>query len=71
MEDDVNNELNEFSNYNKAIFEFEDFIEKLNDDKNIESNKKRNGYLIELKEFEELKHNLNHKKLKKKELNKD
>jgi len=71
MEDDVNNELNEFFNYNKAIFEFEDFIEKFNDDKNIESNKKRNGYLIELKEFEELKNNLNHKKLKKKELKKD
>ena len=61
---------NEFLNYNKAIFEFEDFLEKLNDDKNIELNKKRIGYLIELIEFEELQNNFNHKKLKKKELKK-
>ena len=66
MEDEPKNEVNEFLNYNKAIFEYEDFIEKCNDDKYNESNKKRNGYLIELNKFEELKNNLNHKKLKKK-----
>ena len=71
MEDEPNNEVNEFLNYNNAIFEYEDIIEKFNDDKNIQSNKKKNGYLIEFKEFEELKNNLNHKKLKKKDLKKD
>ena len=70
MEDDIKNELNEFLSYNKAIFSYEDDIEEFNkdDDKNIDSNKKRNGYLIEWKVFEELKNNLNHKKLKKKDI---
>ena len=69
MEDDEKNELIEFSNYNKAIFEYEDIIEKFNkfDDKNSESFKKRNGYLIESKEYEKLKNNLNCKDIKEKD----
>ena len=72
MEDDAKNELNEFVNYNKAIFEYEDTIEKFNkiDDKNSDSNKKRSGYLVDWKEFEELKNNLNHKKIKEKDIKK-
>ena len=69
MEDDSKNELIEFLNYNKAIFEYEDIIEKFNklDGNNNESFKKRNGYLIESKEYERLKNNLNCKSIKEKD----
>ena len=72
MEDDSKNELNEFLNYNKAIFEYEDTIEKFNkfEDKDNDSFKQRNGYLIKLEEFEELKNNLNHKNIKEKDIKK-
>jgi len=73
MEDDEKNELIEFLNYNKAIFDYEDTIENFIkiDYKIGESYNKRNGYLIEWKKFENLKNNLNYKKFKKKDIKKD
>ena len=62
---DGNNNMKEFFiNYNYLIFSFEKFIERLYQNKEENSNNLIHGYLVNFKEYEDLKENLNYNKVK-------
>ena len=62
---DSNNNMKEFFiNYNYLIFSFEKFIERLYQNKEENSNNLIHGYLVNFKEYEDLKENLNYNKVK-------
>ena len=66
MADDNSNNMKElFIKCNQLIFSFEQFIEKVYRNKEEDSNKSiHKGYIVSLKEYEELKENTNYNKVK-------